>query len=64
MITHDIDEALTLGTRVLVLYKSSVKPVEEISLDFTHRLLKNENDPIYLDKNYQNIKQKIHQAFD
>ncbi|MGY3814924.1 ABC transporter ATP-binding protein [Globicatella sulfidifaciens] len=64
MITHDIDEALTLGTRVLVLYKNTLKPFDEISLDYTHRLLLDQETPVYLDPQYQKIKRQIHQAFD
>lgn len=64
MITHDIDEAMSLGTRVLVLYKNSLRPFDEISVDFTHRLLEDKEAPIYLDTEYQKIKHQIHQAFD
>lgn len=64
MITHDIDEALTLGTKVLVLYKNSLKPFDEISLDFTNQLLLDEDTPVYLDPKYQEIKRQIHQTFE
>lgn len=64
MITHDIDEALMLGTRVLVLYKDSLKPLDEILLDFTHQLLVDAKAPVYLNEEYQKIKLRIHQAFD
>lgn len=59
MITHDIDEALSLGTRVVVMSKSPGKILEEINLDFTYKALESEKNRISIGKEYMNIKERI-----
>ncbi|NLW52504.1 MAG: ABC transporter ATP-binding protein [Tissierellia bacterium] len=45
MITHDIDEALTLGNRVLVMSKSPGTIIQEFNVDFYLKIL---NDDEYI----------------
>lgn len=43
-ITHDVDEAIRLGTRVLVMSSNPGRIVEDISLDFTTRIIREGSD--------------------
>lgn len=59
MITHDIDEALILATKIIVLSKGPGEIIATFDLDFNKKI---ENDPAYKpssDKEYSNIKEKI-----
>ncbi|NTW72097.1 MAG: ABC transporter ATP-binding protein [Eubacteriaceae bacterium] len=59
MITHDIDEALSLGTRVLVMSDRPGKIVKEFCTDFTNTIFQtNPRHPKYSD-NYFKIKDEI-----
>lgn len=62
MITHDIDEALTLGTRILVMNKENA-PMELISVDYTNRIAAGESSETYIDQNYLYIRNRIYQSF-
>ena len=60
-ITHDIEEALSLGTRVIVMDDNPGKIVGEYEVDFTNKIL---NDPTYdtmLDSKYNQLKRKLFQ---
>lgn len=59
MITHDIDEALTLGNRVVVMSKSPGTIIKEFKLDYYDRLLKNPDLIIENETEYVNIKHEI-----
>ncbi|MFA5524908.1 MAG: ABC transporter ATP-binding protein [Tissierellales bacterium] len=59
MITHDIDEALSLGTRVLVMSKSPGKILKEYKLDFTYKAIENKYGRIKIEEEYLNIKEDI-----
>lgn len=59
LITHDIDEALKLATRILLLKPFSVHRsniVQNVAVDFTSRF---ENDDMERDRDYMDIKQSL-----
>lgn len=45
-ITHDVDEALSLGTRVIVMSKGPGKIAKEYKTDFTYSIAKNDAEQI------------------
>lgn len=47
MITHDVDEALTLATRVVAMTPSPGKIVREYEVDFTMRMIDSQEDARY-----------------
>lgn len=59
MITHDIDEALSLGTRVLVMSPSPGTIIREFPLDFSSRKLKDEAFVMETDYEFINKKNEI-----
>ncbi|WP_408105321.1 ATP-binding cassette domain-containing protein [Helcococcus bovis] len=59
MITHDIDEALTLGNRVLVMSKSPGSIVKEFKLNYYKKLVDNPYEIIENDNEYKNKAQNI-----
>lgn len=63
MITHDIDEALTLGTRILILNKD-VNPVESIAVNYTNKIAQGLSSETYIDKDYLRIRHSIHKSFE
>jgi taurine transport system ATP-binding protein len=58
LITHDIDEALSLGTRIVVMSKRPGKILKEFNVEFTHTLFKNPNHQMHSEE-YFNIKEEI-----
>ncbi|MDR1136842.1 MAG: ABC transporter ATP-binding protein [Synergistaceae bacterium] len=58
-ITHDVDEALALGTRVLVMSKGSGKIDGDIKTDFTYRIADGAGESVYLSKEFQQHREKI-----
>ncbi|WIV12355.1 ABC transporter ATP-binding protein [Proteiniborus sp. MB09-C3] len=59
MITHDIDEALSLGTKVVVMSKTPGKILKEFSLDFTYTAIGNKNGRVKVGEEYMKIKEEI-----
>lgn len=59
MITHDIDEALSLGTRVLVMSKPPGKILKEFKLDFTYKAKESKYGRVKIDEKYMDIKEEI-----
>lgn len=59
MITHDIDEAMSLGTRVVVMSKSPGKILKEFNVDFTYAAIENKHGRVRIDEEYMNIKEQI-----
>ncbi|WP_195863634.1 ABC transporter ATP-binding protein [Aerococcus urinae] len=60
MITHDIDEALTLATRLIVIPKGKSGQLVEFSLDYTYRILNGQTAKDYVDKRYLRVKDQIY----
>jgi taurine transport system ATP-binding protein len=58
-ITHDVDEALMLGTRVLVMSNGTGKIERDISVDFTRRASGYAGENIRISREYQKIRGTI-----
>lgn len=59
MITHDIDEALTLGNIVIVMDKNPGRIDKVFNVDFNKKILDDKNYIPSLDPEYSNIKKEI-----
>ena len=59
LITHDIDEALSLGTRVMVMSSNPGRIIKEYSLDFHDKITKSKNYIATLDPEFLKIKNEI-----
>lgn len=58
MITHDVDEALSLGTRLLVMSKSPGTIIQEFTVDFCDRIDKR-TGRVQVDASYLALKEEI-----
>ncbi len=58
-ITHDVDEALALGTRVLVMSKRPGKIIKEFDVDFTHTIAENNSKDVMYKEDFFEIKKEI-----
>lgn len=58
MITYDIDEALSLGTKVVVMSRSPGRILKEFPANFTYRARDNKYG-IAMGKEYMAIKEEI-----
>ncbi len=58
-ITHDVDEALSLGTRVIVLSKQPGVILKKFDIDFTKRILKNNSKNVVYQDDYFKVKNEI-----
>ena len=59
LITHDIDEALLLGTRVILMSPRPGKIVKEFNLDFTRQILSGNYKDIRYSKGYEDVRKEI-----
>ncbi|SFC15978.1 taurine transport system ATP-binding protein [Alkalibacterium subtropicum] len=59
MITHDVDEAMALGTRVIVMSKQPGRILQEIEMDYTYSAFRSDTHRIEMDKNYLKTKDEI-----
>ena len=59
MITHDVDEALALGTKVVVMSKQPGTIIKTYDLSYTYQALKAENHRVKIDDVYLEIKNEI-----
>lgn len=59
LITHDIDEAMTLGNRVWVMSKNPGKIEKEYQLDYTYQALTDDRHRVSVDDKYLTIKNEI-----
>lgn len=58
-ITHDVDEALSLATRIVVMSTCPGQIIKEFNVDFTHKIFKEKSkDAMYTDQ-YFEIKHEI-----
>lgn len=58
-ITHDIDEALLLGTKIYVLKSGASSIVANYDINYTYQLLNNPKEHVYEQKEYIDIKEEI-----
>lgn len=59
LITHDIDEALALGSRVMVMSKNPGRIIQEFDLDFHQKIFSDKNYKPTLDPDFINTKNEI-----
>lgn len=59
MITHDVDEALSLGTRLLVMSPQPGTIEKSYNIDFTYSALENENHRVDVGSEYLRLKNEI-----
>lgn len=58
-ITHDIDEALSLGTRIIVMSKRPGKILKEFNVDFTNTVFDNKAKHLTYSEKYFDFKNEI-----
>ena len=58
-ITHDVDEALALGTRIVVMSRRPGQLIREFNVDFTHTLFDNESRKVEYEDEYFKVKDEI-----
>lgn len=58
-ITHDVDEALSLGTRVLVMSKSPGRILKEFNVNFTERIYQSHSESVIYSEEFFNLKKEI-----
>ena len=58
-ITHDIDEALMLGTRIIVLSSRPGRIVRDMSLDYTNQIFKAGNSRRILKQDYYELRREL-----
>lgn len=59
LITHDVDEALALGTRVLIMSSRPGKMLKEFNVDFTYHMSEENNSKSLYSNEYINIREEI-----
>ena len=58
-ITHDVEEALLLGTRVIVLSRHPGKVIEDIQVNFSRQILEEGNADIKFSPNFYKYREKL-----
>lgn len=58
-ITHDVDEAMMLSSRVIVLSKRPGRILEEISLDFSQQFIEEHSEKVKYTERYFKIREKL-----
>jgi len=58
-ITHDIDEALSLGTRIAVMSKRPGKILKQFKVNFTDKIFEEKSKDIIYTEEYINVKKEI-----
>lgn len=59
LITHDVDEALSLGTRVLVMSKRPGQIIKEFNVEFTYHINETTSDKTRFSKEYILLREEI-----
>lgn len=58
-ITHDVDEAMVLGTRVIVLSKRPGTIIKDISLNFTREIVESQEKSVRYTDKYYHIREEL-----
>ena len=58
-ITHDVEEALLLGSRVIVLSRHPGKVIEDIQVEFSRQILEDGNADIKFSPNFYKYREKL-----
>lgn len=58
-ITHDVDEALSLGTRVIVMSKGPGKIIGEYRTSFTYAIAEKNTESVYRNENFLQMREEI-----
>ncbi|MDR0762120.1 MAG: ABC transporter ATP-binding protein [Campylobacteraceae bacterium] len=59
LITHDVDEALSLGTKVLVMSKRPGRIIKEFNVEFTYHINETVSDKTRFSKEYVCLREEI-----
>jgi taurine transport system ATP-binding protein len=59
LITHDVDEALSLGTRVLVMSSRPGRIIREFPVTFTYHITNSSKDRTQFTKEYIDLREEI-----
>lgn len=60
-ITHDIDEAMVLGTRIIILSQRPGRIIRDMSLDYTREIYEANNSRVHLSNSYFEIRRELFQ---
>lgn len=58
-VTHDIDEALLLATKIYVMQRGEKSIVKDYDTEYTHRLLKNNKERVVEEESFIKLKEEI-----
>ncbi len=58
-VTHDIDEALLLGTKIYVMRRGEKSIVKSYDIDYTNRLINNPKESVVKEEGFIKLKEKI-----
>lgn len=58
-ITHDIDEAMVLGTRILLMSKRPGRIIRDMTIDYTYRIAKEGNSRRSLSEEYFQMRREV-----
>lgn len=58
-VTHDIDEALLLGTKIYVMQRAENSVIASYEIDYSNKLLKNSKELVFEEKSYIRLKEEI-----
>ena len=59
MITHDVDEALELATRIIILYHRPGTIIKDFNTSYTYDIIENNNENIRYSEQYINDREEI-----